>query len=56
MRLFTSPALTVSEVKQWCQMVRDNKGKVALVELQLKSALNQLTQNKKAASSGKLTA
>lgn len=50
-RLFTSPVMKASEVKYWCQKVRENKGKVTLFELQLKSALNQLVlKNEKAAS------
>jgi hypothetical protein len=50
MRLFTSPVMTAAEVKYWCQMVRENKGKVTLFELQLKSASKQLSQKEKAAS------
>lgn len=42
MRIFTSPVMKASEVKTWCQLVRENKGKVLLFEMQLKSALKQL--------------
>lgn len=50
-RLFSSPAMTASEVKYWCRRVRENKGKVQLFELELKSALRQLTGNKTKAAS-----
>lgn len=50
MRLFTSPAMTKAEVQLWCQLVRENKGKVTLFEIQLKSAAKQLTKKEKAAS------
>ncbi|MBO0962375.1 hypothetical protein J1P26_21970 [Neobacillus sp. MM2021_6] len=50
MRLFTSPVMTKEEVQHWCQKVRDNKGKVTLFELQLKSASKVLTTKEKAAS------
>lgn len=50
-RLFTSPVMTKAEVQLWCQLVRDNKGRVSIYELEIKSALNQLVnRNKKAAS------
>jgi hypothetical protein len=42
--------MTAEEVKYWCQKVRENKGKVTLFELQLKSAVNQLSSKEKAAS------
>lgn len=50
-RLFTSPIMKAEEVKLWCQMVRDNKGKVTLFELELKSALKQKNANKAKAAS-----
>lgn len=51
MRLFTSPVMKASEVRAWCKMVRENKGKVKLFEMQLKSALKQYSSKKiKAAS------
>jgi hypothetical protein len=49
-RLFTSPAMKVKYVKLWCKLVRENKGRVALYELELKSALSQLVKKEKAAS------
>lgn len=49
-RLFTSPAMKVSEVENWCQRVRENKGKVTLFELQLKSALKNYSTKKTKAS------
>lgn len=49
-RLFTSPVMTIAEVQLWCQLVRENKGKVMLYELQLKSAAKLLTKKEKAAS------
>jgi hypothetical protein len=49
-RLFTSPLMTKQEVRLWCQMVRENKGKVTLFELQLKVATKQLVKKEKAAS------
>ena len=49
-RLFTSPAMKAKYVKLWCQLVRENKGKVMLYELQLKSAAKLLTKKEKAAS------
>lgn len=49
-RLFTSPVMTKAEVQLWCQMVRENKGKVTLFEIQLKAASKQLVKKEKAAS------
>jgi hypothetical protein len=49
-RLFTSPVMTKNEVQLWCKMVRENKGKVTLFEIQLKAASKQLVKNEKAAS------
>lgn len=50
-RLFTSPVMTGKQVKEFCQMVRENKGKVQLFELELKSALLQLNSIKTKAAS-----
>jgi hypothetical protein len=49
-RLFTSPVMTKKEVLLWCQLVRESKGKITLFELQLRSALNQLSKKEKAVS------
>ncbi|NEX77400.1 hypothetical protein G4Z05_00600 [Bacillus thermocopriae] len=50
MRLFTSPVMKGSDVKMWCRMVRENKGKVTLFELQLKPAVKHLSKKEKAVS------
>lgn len=50
MKLFVSPIMKASEVKLWCQLVKENKGKVLLFEMQLKSALKYLSEKTKAAS------
>lgn len=49
-RLFTSPIMKVSQVREWCKKAVENKEKLAQVDLVMKSEVYNRFKKEKAAS------